>query len=109
MPTIAILLLYPAILIKLWNRRIPGTPFANKDLRDQTNLKITIMAVAVVSSFAVSFFPYLVNVINNLVKKLTHVNIRAIPDKEETVVFATIASVIFVNFTSSLWLFFCFL
>ena len=52
------------------------------------------MAVALVASFAVSFFPYLVNVINNLVKKLTHVNIRAIPDKEETVVFATIASVI---------------
>ena len=102
MPTIAILLVYPAILIKLWNRKIPGNPsVANQDLRDRTNFRITKMAVALVTSFAVSFFPYLVTVINNTVTKITHVNNRAIPDKEETIGFATVAVVL--TYSSCMW------
>ena len=70
MPTVTILLLYPAILIKLWCRRIPGNPStANQELRNRTNRKVTILAAALTISFAFSWFPYVANTIMYLVEK----------------------------------------
>lgn len=61
LPVTAIFALYPAILIKLWRRQIPGNPSAaNQELRDRTNRKVTIMAVALMISFIISWFPLMV-------------------------------------------------
>ena len=68
-PTVAILVLYPAILIKLWYRRIPGNPsIANQELRNRTNRKVTILAAALTISFAFSWFPNAANTMKYLVK-----------------------------------------
>ena len=57
---IVILILYPAILIKLWRRKIPGNPStANQELRDRTNCKVTVLSVALMVAFVVSWLPYL--------------------------------------------------
>ena len=60
LPTIAILVIYPAILIRLWKRKLPGNPStANQEIRGRTNRKVTYMAVALMLAFVVSSFPYL--------------------------------------------------
>ena len=57
---IAILVIYPAILIRLWKRTLPGNPStANQEIRDRTNRKVTYMAVTLMLAFVVSCFPYL--------------------------------------------------
>ena len=61
LPVIAIFVLYPAILAKLWRRQIPGNPSAaNQELRDRTNRKVTFMAVALMISYVVAWFPLIV-------------------------------------------------
>ena len=58
--TIALLFVYLAILIKLWKRRIPDNPSStNKELRDKTNLKVTIQALSLMASYIVSWLPYI--------------------------------------------------
>ena len=60
LPAIAILVIYPAILIKLWKRKLPGNPStANQEIRDRTNRKVTLMAITLMVAFVVSCFPYL--------------------------------------------------
>ena len=59
------------------------------------------MDVALVTSFAVFFFPYLVNVINTPVKKQTNRHNSAIPDKEEVTGFVTIA--VASTYCSCMW------
>ena len=69
-PTVTILVLYPAILIKLWRRGIPGNPsIANQELRNRTNRKVTILAAALTISFAFSWFPFLVKTMKYLIEK----------------------------------------
>ena len=66
-PTIVTLFVYPAILIKLWKRRIPGNPSStNKELRDKTNLKVTILALSLMVSYVVSWLPYIEDRIEQL-------------------------------------------
>ena len=61
LPVIAIFVLYPAILVKLWRRQIPGNlSAANQELRDRTNRKVTFMAVALMISYVVAWFPLIV-------------------------------------------------
>ena len=65
--TIALLFVYPAILIKLWKRRIPDNPSStNKELRDKTNLKVTIQALSLMVSYVVSWLPYIEDRIEQL-------------------------------------------
>ena len=59
LPIMVILILYPAILVKLWKRKIPGNPsVANQELRDRTNRKVTVLSVALMVAFIVSWLPY---------------------------------------------------
>ena len=59
--TVVIFVLYPAILIRLWKRKLPGNPStANQEIRDRTNRKVTYMAVSLMIAFFVSWFPFLV-------------------------------------------------
>ena len=58
LPIIVILVLYPAILIRLWKRKFPGNPStANQEIRDRANRKVTYMAVTLMIAFVVSWFP----------------------------------------------------
>ena len=67
LPTIAILVIYPAILIRLWKRKLPGNPStANQEIRNRTNRKVTYMAIALMLAFVVSSFPFLGLLIKNI-------------------------------------------
>lgn len=58
LPTITVFALYPAILVKLWRRKIPGNPSTlNQELRERTNRKVTFMATALMISYGISWFP----------------------------------------------------
>ena len=60
LPTLLIVILYPAILIRLWTRKLPGNPCAaNQEIRDRTNRKVTCMAVTLILAFVISWFPFL--------------------------------------------------
>ena len=67
---VAILVLYPAILIRLWTRKLPGNPCtANQEIRDRTNRKVTYMAFTLETAFVVSWLPFLVVSIKNFTEK----------------------------------------
>ena len=60
LPAIAILVIYPAILIRLWKRKLPGNPSTvNQEIRDRTNRKVTYMAVTLMLAYVVTCFPFL--------------------------------------------------
>ena len=60
LPAIAIRVIYPAILIRLWKRKLPGNlSTTNQEIRDRTNRKVTYMAVTLMLAFVVSCLPYL--------------------------------------------------
>ena len=76
-PTIVIVFLYPAILVKLWRRRIPGNPsVANQELRDRTNFKVSVMAIALMLSYMISWFPFLGEYISEFRKQNSQVDER---------------------------------
>ena len=95
MTIIAIFVLYPAILIKLWRRQIPGNPSsANQELRDRTNRKVTVMAIVLIISFSVCWFPYFGVLIAYLVTESNdnHVNLH-----KETII------VMLLTYSSCVW------
>ena len=67
---IVMLVLYPAILIKLWKRKLPGNPStANQEIRDRTNRKVTYMAVTIMVAFVVSWLPCFGVPMKNFIEK----------------------------------------
>ena len=70
LPAIVILAIYPAILIRLWKRKLPGNPStANQEIRDRTNRKVTYMVVTLMLAFVVSCFPYLGMTMKNVIAR----------------------------------------
>ena len=70
LPVIVMLVLYPAILMKLWKRKLPGNPLtANQEIRDRTNRKVTYMAVTIMVAFVVSWLPCFGVSMKNFIEK----------------------------------------